>query len=123
MSSITIDVSEVLAKIDPAQMEKALQSALVDAGNELRAPLQVYPPPKPTYRQTGTLGRGWGAPLIIQPRQVILGNNVAYGKWVQGAGTQAWMHKGRWKTTADVAREKAADVKALIEKALARWAR
>ena len=122
MSSITIDVSEALAKLDPKDMERALQAALTDAGNELRAPLQRYPPPKPTYRQTGTLGRGWGEPLIVNRLQVILGNNVPYGHWVQGSD-QAWMHKGRWKTTEMVAREKANDIKQLIEAALARWAR
>ena len=115
MASITVDVSEAVAKLDPRDLEKAIKAALVDAGNELRAPLQVYPPPKPTYRQTGTLGRGWGAPLIVRDRQVILQNNVAYGPYVQDADHQAWFHKGRWKTAQATAKAKAGDIKELVE--------
>ena len=123
MTSITVDVSEAVAKLDPKDVERAVKAALVDAGNELRAPMQVYPSPKPTYRQTGTLGRGWGEPLIIEDRRVILQNNVAYAPYVQDADHQAWFHKGRWKTAQATAKAKANDIQRLVERALNRWAR
>ncbi len=120
-ATIRVDVSEALRKIDPKDMERAISSALTDAANILRADMQRYPPPKPTYQQTGTLGRGWTAPEITG-MQVIVGNNVAYGPYVQDSDTQAWMHKGRWQTVQDVAQKRAEDVKRIIEDTLARWA-
>ena len=123
MSSITIDVSEALAKIDPVQMEKAIEASMKGASDLVRADVKQYPPPpaSSTYARTGTLGRSWAS--RVSGLRAVIGNITGYAPYVQGADTQAWMHKGRWRTTADVARQMADPVKRFIEAALARWAR
>lgn len=122
-ASITVDVSEAVAKLNPADMERAIETALEGAASLIRADIKTYPSPPAgsRYVRTGTLGRSWAQQ--VQRMQAIIGNVTAYAPYVQGATEQAWMHKGRWKTTADVAKARAQDVKGLIEQALARWAR
>ena len=122
MATITVDVSEVLRKLDPKDMEKAIKSSLGDVGSEVQFEAQRYPAaPKPTYQWTYTLKRGWTSK--VQGWQAIIGNNVAYAPYVQDADRQAWFHRGRWATTADIARKKAKDVERIIRTALERWAR
>ena len=122
MATITVDVSEALAKLDPRDMEKAIKSSLGDVGSEVQFEAQRYPAaPKPTYDWTYTLKRGWTSK--VKGWQAIIGNTTKYAPYVQDADEQAWMHRGRWQTTADIARKKAKDVVRIIETALARWAR
>lgn len=123
MTSITIDVSDALAKIDPDKMERALEAAITGAASLIRADIKTYPP-KPahsTYIRTGRLGASWAQQ--VKGRQAVIGTHMAYAPYVQDADRQAWMHKGRWQTAQDVAQKRANDVKRFIETALARWAR
>lgn len=119
--SITIDVSEAIAKIDPDKMEKAIESSLADAASVVRREARQYPPPKPTYTRQFILKKGWTQQ--VRGLQAIIGNSVEYAPYVQDSTRQAWMHRGYWLTTADIAQKKAEDVKRVIEAALARWAR
>jgi phage gpG-like protein len=123
MASITVDVSEVMRKLDPKKMDKALEVALSGAADLVRAEIKRYPAPPAgsTYIRTGTLGGSWTK--RVNGLKAIIGSNIAYAPYVQGADRQAWMHKGRWQTTADVARSQAPYVKRFIERALLRWAR
>ena len=120
MGSITVDVSEVAQKLDPRTLEKALTSALGDAASLVREEAKRYPAPVPTYTRTFTLFKGWTQ--RVANLQAIIGNAVAYAPYVQDADQQAWMHRGRWQTTTDIARKKTIEVKRTIEQALIRWA-
>ena len=123
-ASITVDVSEVVKKIDPAQLERALKSALGDAADEIQYEAQRYPAaPKESYQWTYTLKRSWTVQRGQSALQRIIGNNTAYAPYVHDPQEQAWMHRGRWQTTADIVRKKKKDVQAIIERALTRWAR
>lgn len=121
MASITVDVSEVVRKLDPKKLEKALHSSLGDAAAEVRVEARRYPPPKPTYQRTFTLKRSWTQE--VKGMVATIGNNTKYAPFVMDAAEQAWMHRGYWQTTEDIARKKASDVKRIIVQALERWAR
>lgn len=118
---ITIDTREAIEKLDPASLDKAIDDALNSIGRKLIQDVKVYPPPKPTYQQTGTLKRGWTQEL--ERRVLTIGNNVAYGPYVQDDTQQAWMHRGRWRTTRAIAEKRTQDIKRLFEHTLERWAR
>ena len=118
---ITIDTREAIQKLDPTSLDKAIDDALNSIGRKLIQDVKVYPPPKPTYQQTGTLKRAWTQEL--ERRVLTIGNNVAYGPYVQDDTRQAWMHRGRWRTTRDIAEKRTPDIKRLFEDALQRWAR
>lgn len=125
MSSIHVDVSEALAKLDPTKIKPAMSAAFQGAADLLLADIAKYPspPPNSTYVRTGTLGKSWGTSVQPDIPRATVGNPTSYGPYVQDSDRQAWMHKGRWQTTRDVALRRAEDVKRLIEEALARWAR
>jgi len=52
------------------------------------------------YRRTGKLGQAWTTSVRQTANETVgkVGNAINYAKWVQAAATQAWMHKGRWRT-------------------------
>lgn len=54
------------------------------------------------YRRTGKLGQAWTTKVTQTATETIgkVGNAIHYAKWVQADATQAWMHKGRWRTDA-----------------------
>ena len=54
------------------------------------------------YRRTGKLGQAWTTKVTQTATETIgkVGNAINYAKWVQADATQAWMHKGRWRTDA-----------------------
>ena len=122
-ADITIDVSQALKKLDPKEMEEALRTGLRGAADLIRADIKTYPPAPAgsSYVRTGTLGRSWASK--VSKLEAIIGNVTAYARYVQGADTQAWMHRGRWRTTAQVAKARTADVQKLLEAAISRWAR
>lgn len=37
--------------------------------------------------------------------QQLIGSDTSYGKYLQDPEDQAWMHKGRWKTTDEIAKQ------------------
>ena len=124
-TTITVDVSEAVKKLDPRTMEKYLVAALDGAADIIRADIKEYPP-KPegsTYIRTMTLHDSWTKKIDRGGLQATIGTNVGYAPYVQDADRQAWMHRGRWQTAQSVARDKAQDVKRLVERALNRWAR
>ena len=125
MSSITVDVSEVVKKLDPKTMEKHLAVAIDGAADLIRADIKTYPAPPAgsTYRRTGRLGASWAKRVDRAALRAVIGSNIAYAPYVQDKDRQAWMHKGRWQTAHDVARRKAAEVRTFIVRALERWAR
>ena len=54
------------------------------------------------YKRTGKLGQAWTTKVRQTANETIgtVGNAINYAKWVQADATQAWMHKGRWRTDA-----------------------
>jgi hypothetical protein len=62
-----------------------------------------YPPPLPgqRYRRTGNLGRGRRQLLQRSARDITAiarSSGPAYNVWVLDGGTQAGIHRGRWRT-------------------------
>lgn len=151
-AEITIDVSEVLEKIDPKKMRGHLEAAVGGAADIIRADMKRYPGRQSTgpqqwkserqrrwffaalrsgqiripYRRTGTLGRGWTKHIKRGAKwpSATIGTHVAYAPYVQSKERQAPMHaRNRWSTAQDVVRERADDVKRFIEQALRKWAK
>ena len=72
-------------------------------GNE-RKGLKYYPP-KPSgssYVRTYDLRFGWKASKWGDGTKIKIINAVPYAPFVQGDNTQAWFHKGRWRTISKV---------------------
>jgi hypothetical protein len=87
-----------------------------------------YPPPPPgsKYVRTEKLKRSWRmSPItgVSTIRASVYSNGTAdagygdYAPYVMGEGRQASIHKGRWKTDADIADETTKDVKRKIGRA------
>lgn len=69
-------------------------------GNQTIAKTKPYPPPR-GYRRENRLLRNWYS--IPSKTRVTIGNRAPYSGYVQQEATQAWFHKGYWKTIEDVA--------------------
>jgi len=88
--------------------------------------VKIYPPPLPSYTQTGNLGRGWKiAPLKMG---YSIQNFVPYTAKVVGNAyglEQAWMHArpGRWKKLRDISDEEVAKLPPEIDKNIQQVAR
>ena len=126
MTTFTVDVSEAVRKLDPKNIEHALEQGIADVAGTLQSDMQQYPPPPPasTYMRTGKLGRSWTRKITKNPTGAIIGSQgVGYARYVQDHDYQAAIHRGRWQTTEMIARKRLHDIKASIERALARWAR
>lgn len=81
------------------------------------------PPTGSTYRRTTTLGKRWTQtqPDITENTTelvVKVGNNTAYGPWVQNKQFQAYMHQGRWQTDEDTLRSLAPGIEAALNAAV-----
>lgn len=60
------------------------------------------------YVRTGTLGRQWEHRVEDDGRRGIAENKqTPYAGYVQSAVQQAWMHRGRWSTDAEIAEQEA----------------
>ena len=113
MNITIIGDKRIMAKLDKLEDMKPVKIGLLRSvrdGKELAA---TYPPTRPsqTYVRTGKLGGGWAK---AQSQLVERGNTMAivirntatdYGHWVQGAQSQAWMHRKRWKNTKEISDE------------------
>ncbi len=106
------------------ELEQASEAALLS----LIPPLADYPaaPSSSTYRRSGTLGRTWTAARpefapLSSGFEASIGNATPYGPFVQG-DEQAEMHKGRWKTTKQIAEAHRGEIEQYFEKALQRVA-
>lgn len=122
----TIDVKippSLYRKLDPKEYTKALQRGMSDATKIVMQEAQVYPPQRPNqkYIRTYKLRRSWNNRRIrITPSGVegviySNSNDAPYNAYVQHPRFQAWMHKGRWQTTDDIARKRSKDVAKAIE--------
>ena len=77
--------------------------AFVLMGNE-RKGLKYYPP-KPSaskYVRTFDLRFGWKSQKWGDGTKIKIINIMPYAGFVQGDGTQAWFHKGRWRTVSKI---------------------
>ena len=124
MTTITIDVSEVVAKLDPKDIERAITQSVDGVADVLMGDMKIYPPPPPNsrYVRTGKLGRGWQKHVGF-PKSWVGNVGVAYARYVQDYDWQAAIHRGRWQTTEMIARKRMHDIQRLIEQSLERWAR
>lgn len=98
-------------------------------------PSYPAPPASSTYRRTGTLGRSliignMGAGNILEIKDTGIGiegrfgTRLHYAQYVIGETTQAWMHRGRWWTMADLRQRAEPKVQKLFNRmgeALVKW--
>ena len=89
---------EIWGAWQPAHIvQEPLRSGMRRVGRRLA----TYPAKRPgqTYERTERLRDAWmGAAVIVQGMNARMGVQTRYARYVQGDGTQAWMHKGRWQT-------------------------
>lgn len=118
--------AELRRKLAKLKDLKAVVPALVEGAQHVKGKLATYPPqteanapPTPYYiRGRGTqtasgnlgnsedLGQKWTVKGMKGGLQQVIGNNVSYGPYVQGPGTQAAALKRiGWKDTDEVAKE------------------
>lgn len=106
--SVSIEIAGVeslMARLDPVQVQGAIDSTLRELGPLVQRAAQVYPPelPNQQYRRTGDLRRSWrqrrSAPTELHVESV----NVGYAPWVMDATQQARIHRGRWQTDSMIA--------------------
>lgn len=107
--TITIQgVQQLMRKLGRATAVQTLRVPMERSLARLQRALATYPSPPPasTYRRTGNLGRSWKTRMATSADswEGTLSNAVrgprgqSYGPFVQGARTQAGMHRGRWIT-------------------------
>lgn len=126
---IDIDISRAEAALSGFRIER-LAPAVRRAVLRMQARMAVYPPQRPGswYRRTGTLGRRWtsGQPQVRAGGGSIVGrygNNTEYAPFVQGDDMQARIHRGRWQTDEQVARELAGEIARDFEREIERMFR
>lgn len=82
----------------------------------------TYPPARPssTYRRTRRLGNSWDMEVkqLHSDVQGIVDNPTEYGPYVMSPDKQAYMHKGRWATTAKIIEEQRQKVMGFFEYAV-----
>ena len=145
-STIEIEgLGPLLRKLGKIEGLKILKAGLLLAGGDIKKTLQEYPPqtaanvPKAIgswyvrgsggfYRSsTGikktskseTLDRKWTVKARKSGFQVVVGNNVSYGPYVQGPDEQAsWMKRIGWKNTDQIAESEGPKVNALVKQEL-----
>ena len=74
------------------------------------------------YRRTGKLGQAWTTSVRQTATETVgkVGNAINYAKCVQASATQAWMHKGRWRTDAQAIAQFEAKIVKRFEDAIRR---
>lgn len=77
------------------------------------------------YKRTGKLGQAWLTRVEGNSTLLVghVGNAINYAKWVQADATQAWMHRGRWRTDAQAIRQFQAKIVARFRDAIERSTR
>lgn len=106
---------------------EALQAEIAAVLDDIAADTAAYPPPPAgtRYHRTNKLHDAWldadptfnlsGATLLA-----VLTNPISYGPYVQGAGDQASVHAGRWRTTEAIMDAWESRVAARVEDAIGR---
>ena len=77
------------------------------------------------YKRTGKLGQAWLTRVEGNSTLLVghVGNAIEYAPYVQSAATQAWMHRGRWRTDAQAIRQFQAKIVARFRDAIERATR
>lgn len=117
------EIAKKLSEVPYGARGKATESvAKVLIGNQATG-LQHYPATRPgqVYARTYDLRWGWKVSAWGDGTAIRITNDVAYAPYVQGVGTQAWMHKGRWKTTAEVITSNSAAITSAINDSIRRF--
>lgn len=149
MINVTIDASDVVALFERMRNADGLKRGLSAAAVYLRGKLAQYPSARPQafqwvsekqrrfvmaairsgdirvpYARGGqgsqTLGKRWAVADEAGGLTKVIGNNAGYAKWVQGGSTQAFYHRGNWKTNEDVARDESGRVRDMIADEIAK---
>ena len=108
MTSLKFDVRDMdkvlrgLRKLG-SDMPRTVQLIAQGVGQEIKNELQVYPAPpmSSSYRRTGRLKRTWNVKKYGRTAAMV-GNPTPYAPYVQSKEQQAWMHRERWQTDAEV---------------------
>lgn len=108
--SITLEGEEqIQAIVREISGDEWLKLPTEEAGATLQEELATYPPPpaNSSYVRTGTLGRRWASDTAVKPFRAvaIVSNITSYAPFVQGDGTQARIHQGRWRTDVQIVDE------------------
>ena len=115
-------VCKMLAKA-PGIITKHLKKAMTRSVEDVKRVAATYPPAPPgsSYARTLTLGRRWTTKVTATLGSVkgVCENLTPYGPLVMGETAQAAVHSLRWKTTAQIAKEKEKDVTAFFEAGIA----
>jgi hypothetical protein len=135
-------IDAVLDKITTVEQMKGSQAVMQAVGLHIKGKIDKYPPATeanspgddrrswyergygPKWRRkdgsvggkktSEMLGRRWT--VNASSSQVVIGNNVSYGPYVQDEEHQADFHKRRgWKTAQQVAKDEEPTVKAFVE--------
>ena len=96
-------IDQLIKKLDRVQAVQVLEAPIQRAVLRLQRDMAEYPPQRTgsRYRRTGTLGRRWTTRVNRSGNGVEgrVGNNIAYGPWVQSKRFQARVHRGHWTNT------------------------
>lgn len=122
----TIDVkipASLYKKLDAKEYTQALRRGINQATKIVQDEAEVYPKKRPgqRYIRTFNLRRSWNNRRVTVRASTVEGrvysntNTAPYNAYVQHPRYQAWMHRGRWQTTDDIARKKQKEVARLVE--------
>lgn len=122
MITIEIDDNGLRGRLDSFDMN-VFNPPMTKSVLLLESGMKVYPSPPSgsRYRRTGTLGRRWTHEVTGGGNSLTgkVGNNTAYGPWVQSDGFQASIHQGRWQTDKQVLDASVPTITLLFENAAA----
>lgn len=118
--AIADKISQIPRGARAAATQSAAFALLGNKGNTAKG-LQYYPPPPPQskYRRTYNLRFGWQVSDWGDRTKITISNDMAYAPYVQGTGTQAWMHVKRWRTVKKIISDNMSVIKNAIDKAVA----
>lgn len=115
-------ISEAIAEVGRAETLNILRAPMQRAVARLQSAMAHYPPQRAgsTYRRTGTLGRRWTTRITDSASGLEgkVGNNTAYGPFVQSEIFQASIHRGRWQTDQQMMDDQQASIVADFERAI-----
>lgn len=125
MAAVSIHINgidEAIQALGVAETIGVLRPPMQRAVHRIQAAMAEYPPQRPdsTYRRTGTLGRRWTTRVTENAGGIVgkVGNNTAYGPFVQSEMFQATVHRGRWQTDQQVMEQQQAAIVADFEQAI-----
>lgn len=81
-------------------VKREVARALTFSAEDIVFSIRNYPPKPPgsSYKRTLMLAKKTVFKVYKQAMRAVIGNNVSYAPDVIGDGTQAPVHRGRWKT-------------------------